>query len=451
MSYRRNLTRRRFLYSSAGAAAGIAIAPLFVPASALGRDGSVAASERITLGMIGTGDHGVNRNVRRFLTEPDAMILAVCDVDRQRRLDAKQLIETRYAETLPSGVYRACDEYNDFREIIARDDIDAVMVSTPDHWHVIPSVMAANAGMDVMCEKPLSLTLREGRILCDAIEKNDRVFQTATENRSIGVYHRMAELVRNGRIGKLHTIHVGLPEGFWTQEACHTIQPVPEGFDYDLWLGPAPEKPYSPARCHWNFRWIKDYSGGMLTDWGAHVIDLAHWGADTEYTGPETVVATGEFPPEGELYDAPTQFHVECEYSNGVKIIIESKQPSIRYEGDEGWIGSESWTGELKASSEAILESRIGDDEIRLRTCPEGEQRDFLNCVKSRELCYAPAEIGHRTISVAHLGLISMTLGRKLRWDAERELCIDDPGANEMLSRPCRAPWDVEKLALGLT
>ena len=438
MQQPKNISRRNFL-GRMSIAGGALAAPYIIPASALGKEGALAPSERITLGIIGTGSHGVSRNIKRFLPEPDAQIVAVCDVDRQRRIDAKKLIETRYAEKF-QGTYKGCDDYNDFRDIIARDDIDAVMVATPDHWHVIPSVMAARAGKDVMCEKPLSLTILEGRILSDAIKTHNRVFQTATENRSDINYHRMIELVRNGRIGKLHTIRVDLPGGYSAQEqSFETCQP-PEGFDYNMWLGQAPEAPYCPARIHWNFRWILDYSGGMLTDWGAHMIDLAQWGNDTEYTGPIEVEGKGEFPKEG-LYNAATRFRVECKFANDVKMIIRSKSPALRFEGTEGWIANDGWRAELKASDPKILEEKIGSNELQLYTCPQGEQRNFLDCVKSRELCYAPVEVGHRTITIAHLGNISMVLGRKLRWNPDIERFINDPVADWLLSRPMREPW----------
>lgn len=434
-------SRRTALAVMAGAAA-----PFFVPGPALGLDGNVAPSERITLGVIGTGDHGINRNIKRFLPEPDATILAVCDVDRPRRLEAKALIEERYAAMRPSGSYKGCSDHNDFREIIERDDIDAVMVATPDHWHVLPSVMAAKAGKDVMCEKPLSLTVREGRILGDVINKTNRVFQTATENRSDENYHRMCELVRNGRIGTLQRIVVDLPTGHSIHEASMKPGPVPEGLDYDLWLGQAPEAPYFEGRCHWNFRWILDYSGGMLTDWGAHMIDLAQWGHGTEYTGPVEVEAHGEFPSEG-FYNTATTFEVNCKFADGVEMTVRSKSPALRFEGTEGWIANDGWRAPLQADPPSILDEVIGPEETRLYTCPEGEQRNFLDCVKSRKPCYAPAEVGHRTITIAHLGNISMMLGRKLRWDPARERALDDPVANWLLSRPAREPWNLEKYA----
>ncbi len=440
MKSKPNLSRRRFLSRAVLTAIGTTAAPYVIPSSALGRDQTAAPSDRITLGIIGTGDHGVNRNIKRFLPEPDCQIVAVCDVDRKRRRNAKALIEERYAEKFPQGTYKGCDDYNDFRELIARDDIDAVMNATPDHWHVIPSIVAAKAGKDVMCEKPLTLTVNEGRVLSDTIEKHNRIFQTASENRSVVEYHRMCELVRNGRIGKLHTIYVDLPSGHSIHKAGMESCPVPDGFDYNLWLGQAPEAPYCPARCHWNFRWILDYSGGQLTDWGAHMIDLAQWANDTERTGPIEVDGRGIFPKEG-LYDTATGYRIECKYANGVKLIISSRSPALRFEGSDGWIGNRGWRAPLEASSKSILDSKIEEGETRLYTCPEGEQRNFLDGIISRKPCYAPAEIGHRTISIAHIGHISMQLGRKLKWNPDRERFIDDPAANWMLSRPMRDPW----------
>jgi predicted dehydrogenase len=434
----RSMSRRKFLGRCAAAAAAPALgAPAIASASALGL-GEPPPSERIALGFIGTGDHGVGRNINRFLTEPDAQAVAVCDVDGKRRDGAKAHVERFYSGRAGAD-YRGCSAHKDFREIIDRKDIDAVMVSTPDHWHVLPSVMAARAGKDVLCEKPLTLTVAEGRVLSDTIARHGRIFGTSSENRSVPVYHRMAELVRNGRIGKLSTIKVGLPlDG--TAPAKDEKLPVPDWFDFDMWLGPAPVADYTPARIHWNFRWIFDYSGGMLTDWGAHLIDIAQWGNGTERTGPVEVEGKGEFPDRG-IYNTATKFHIECRYANGVLLTIDAAQPSIRFEGADGWLESMGWCGELKASSSEILNSKIGENDLRLSTCPAGEQRNFLDCVKSRKQCYGPAEVGHRTISIAHLGNIAMLLARKLRWDPERERFVKDPAANLMLSRQMRQPW----------
>jgi predicted dehydrogenase len=438
------ITRRSFVKVLSAAAA----APAIIPASARGAEGTVAPSERITLGLIGSGDHGVNWNLRRFFKEPDVQVIAVCDVDRSRREGAKKAAEEHYGKTMPSGTYKGCDAYNDFREILARDDIDAVMVATPDHWHVIPAIMAARAGKDVMCEKPLSLSVVEGRILANTVKSLDRISQTASENRSVDVYHRMAELVRNGRIGELKEIKVTLPSGHSVREAKMEFEQPPEGFDYNFWLGQAPYRPYCEARCHWNFRWILDYSGGMLTDWGAHMIDLAQWGNDTEHTGPVEVEGKATFPMNG-LYDTATEFSIDYLYANGVNLNVSSEQPGIRFIGTEGWVGNTGWRAELQAEPASILDSKIGEDEIHLYTEPGGEQRNFLDGIRKRKPCYAPFEIGHRTITIAHIGNISMMLGRKLKWNPDKEQFEGDDEANGLLKRAMREPWTMENVLAG--
>ncbi len=428
------LSRRRLLQRAAKFAAGIGLFH-FVPDSALGKNERTAAGERITVAFIGVGRHGIRVNLPNFLAQPDAQVVAVCDVDDQHLERAYNKVNDYYANN-------SCSAYKDFRRVIDRNDIDAVMISTPDHWHVPIAVAAARAGKDVECEKP-TLTVAEGRILCDTIQRHSRVFQMSTEDRSVYVYHRMAELVRNNRIGKLHTIRVTLPDGphHDTRQRRDTKpQPVPQGFDYDMWLGPAPYKPYAPGRCHRDFRWIFDYSGGKLTDWGAHLFDTAQWANDTEHTGPVEVEGKGIFPPDG-LYDTATQFHIEYKYENGVGMIVDSGGVAIRFEGTEGWVANESWCGPLKASSKKILDSEFGPNDIQLYTCPAGEQRNFLDCVRSRKKPYFHAETGHRCCTIAHIGNISMLLGRKLRWNPDEEKFVHEPRADRMLSRSMRSPW----------
>jgi len=434
MSTLKTLYRRAFLKNAAAATAGLAF-PYVVRSSALGKAGTVAPGNRITVGMIGGGSHGTETNLRAFLAQPDAVVLAVCDVDSQRRIRAREIVNKKYGN-------RDCKAYNDFRDILARDDIDAVMISTPDHWHVPIAVAAARAGKDICCEKP-TLTVAEGRTLVNTVRRYGRVFQMSTEDRSLYVYHRMAELVRNGRIGKLHTIRVGLPAGWRIHGDPRDVarpRPVPEGFDYDMWLGPAPYAPYSPGRCHWNFRWILDYSGGQLTDWGAHLVDTAQWANDTEHTGPVEIEGKGVFPPHP-LYNTATEYHIRYRYANGVTMHVSSGQVAIRFEGTEGWVGNVGWRGNIQAEPKSILDSRIGPDEIHLYTEPAGEHRNFLDCVKTRRDPYFPVEIGHRCCTVLHLGNISMLLGRKLRWNPDTERFEGDDQADRMLSRPMRSPW----------
>jgi predicted dehydrogenase len=424
------ISRRSFLKQAALGTTGLSL-PYIIGSSAVGLAGSVPASERITVGFIGTGSHGIAMNLKSFLAQPDAQAVAVCDVDPVHLTQGRDTVNAKYGNT-------DCAAYKDFREVLARGDIDAVMISTPDHWHVPISIAAAKAGKDVECEKP-TLTIAEGRVLCDVMKRYGRVFQWSTEDRAVDVYHRMCELVRNGRIGKVHTIRVELPSGP-ERPGNPEPMPVPKGFDYDMWLGPAPWAPYTKDRIHWNFRWILDYSGGQLTDWGAHLLDGAQWGNNTEHTGPVEVEGNGKFWPDG-LYNTATEYHIEYEYADGVRLIVTSGTPSLRFEGTEGWIGNRGWRGKLQAEPASVLNSVIGPNEIHLYTCMGGEQRNFLDCVKSRKDCYFPPEIGQRCFTIAHVGNISMLLGRKLRWDPEKERFINDEQANRMLSRAMRSPW----------
>ncbi|NLH15750.1 MAG: Gfo/Idh/MocA family oxidoreductase, partial [Phycisphaerae bacterium] len=365
------VTRRAFIKSTA-AVVGV---PYVVPSTVLGVDGAVAPSEKITVGFIGTGDHGVGRNLRMYLGQPDARAVAVCDVDGSRMKGAKQLVDEKYGNA-------DCAMTKDFREILDRKDIDAVMISTPDHWHVLMSVMAIKAGKDVQCEKP-TLTIEEGKFLVKTVRRYGKVFQTSTEDRSERIYHRMAELVRNSRIGKLHTIKVKLPQQPNTA-GDPTPKPVPPELDWDMWLGPAPYGPYCPDRVHFNFRWVWDTSGGILCDWGTHLFDTAQWANDTERTGPVSVEGKGTWWSGG-LYNTPKDYHVEYTYANGVKMICDQGGSGIRFEGSDGWIESPSWLAEIQASDPKILESKIGPNEIRLYTNPAGEHRDFLDCIKTRK------------------------------------------------------------------
>jgi predicted dehydrogenase len=413
-------------------------APYVVPAAARGAGGRASPGNRITVGLIGLGGQGISRNLRGFLSQPDAQAVALCDVDPQHLAQAVKTAEDRYARDTPGGTFKGCDTYADFRQVIARADVDAVMISTPDHWHVPMSLMAIRAGKDVICEKP-TVTVQEGRTLADAVRRYGAVFQTSTEDRSLAVYHRMAELVRNGRIGRLQRIIVGLPSGP-KQPGDPTPRPVPDGFDYEMWLGPAQWAPYCPDRVHFNFRWITDYSGGMLPDWGAHLFDTAQWANNTERTGPVEVQGEGTRHPGG-LYDTFYEFHLAYRYAGGVELIVDSSGPAIRFEGTDGWVGNKGWTAPVQASSREILNSVIGPEEVHLFTCPAGEHRNFLDCVKTREDPYLPAEIGHRVASLCHIGNIAMWTGRKLRWDPDAEEFPADAEANRYLARAMRAPW----------
>jgi predicted dehydrogenase len=421
------LSRRKFLKAGAATVA----LPCIIPASVLGAD---SPGKKITIGFIGTGDHGTTWNLHRYLELRDAKVLVVCDVDGARMRRAKAMVDAAYDN-------EDCATTKDFREVLARKDIDAVMISTPDHWHTLISVMAARAGKDVQCEKP-TLTIAEGKILIETIRSHGRVFQTSTEDRSLPEYHRMAELVRNRRIGKLQKIEVILPKQP-TFPGDPTPQPVPPDLDWEMWLGPAPFAPYTKDRVHFNFRWIWDYSGGIICDWGAHLFDTAQWANDTERSGPVEIEGTGTYW-EGGLFNTVKDYDVTYRYANGVIMTCKPGNPSIKFVGTEGWVGNEGWRGKAQASSDTILNSVIGPEEIHLYTNPEGEHDDFLKCVKSRKDPYFPVDIGHRVSTVCHLGNIAIKLGRKLKWNPKAEHFENDDQATAMLSRPMRSPWTLK-------
>ncbi|MHC4527837.1 MAG: Gfo/Idh/MocA family protein [Planctomycetota bacterium] len=450
MKRRQHINRRAFLKRAAGFA-GAATFPYIVPSSALGRSGNVTASSRITMGCIGTGNQGIN-DMRAFLGDKRVQIVAVCDVNRQSdgywdnrvggREPAKRIVTEHYARNSEPGTYRGCRAYEDFRDLLARDDIDAVLIALPDHWHSIAVIEAAKAGKDIYGEKPLSLTIVEGRAMSDAVKRYGRVFQTGSQQRSDYNFRRACELVRNGRIGKLQTVKCGLPGGTPDiSKMGHRSkpEPVPDGFNYDMWLGPAPYAPYCPARCHVNFRWILGYSSGQVTDWGGHHPDIAQWGMGTEDTGPvEVKNAKGEFARDG-LYNTAKSFYFECIYKNGVKLIISNRQRGgVTFEGTEGWIWADR--GRHDANPKSLLESDIGPDEIHLYSS-DNHAGNFIDCVISREEPVAPIDTAHRSITIAHRGNIAMLLERDIKWDPDKERFIDDEQADRMLSRPMRSPW----------
>ncbi len=448
-------SRRRFLRQFAVTSGSSLAAPFLVRSSALGLAGNVAPSERVTYGLIGCGDHGSGWNLDQIFREEDAQVLALCDVDRGHLTNARAKVVSHYQKRYGDS-YRACDTYTDFRELLARPDLDAVAVCTPDHWHILPAITAIKSGKDVICEKPLSLFVTEGRALCDAVAATDRVFQTASENRSIDSYIRLCELVRNGRIGELKHIEVRLPGGNDPRGDNYEdrqVQPVPPELDYDMWQGQASVQPYIPARVHGSFRWCSRYSGGRITDWGAHLIDLAQWANGTDRSGPTEVEGKGEFPPPDHIFDTAFAFEVHYRYPSGVTMTVNSKGPGITFTGSEGTIGFNGWRAPLIASNPKVLDAVIGPDEVHLHR-PRvvikreaggmgGEHRDFIDCVKSRARTYAPAEVGHRTITVAHIGNIAMKLGRTLQWNPDSEQFAGDDEANALLSRHQREPWSL--------
>ena len=398
------------------------------------------------MGFVGMGNNGCNW-VLRFARDPRVQVVAVCDVNREGpgywngesrgREYARRLVDEHYGS-------KSCAVYEDFRELLARPDIDAVYIGTPDHWHAYITIAAALAGKHIYCQKPLSLTVREGRAMATAVRESGVTFQTGSQQRSDKNFRRACELVRNGRIGRLHTVRVGLPGGTpdigKTAHLTETV-PVPDGFNFDLWLGPAPEAEYCPARVGVNFRWNFDYSGGQQTDWGGHHPDIAQWGMNTEHTGPVAIKnARGKFA-EHPVYNTATEYSFECHYENGVTMLISNKERrGVTFEGTDGWVWANR--GIYKASSESIRNSPIDPGDIHLYKSDD-HVANFIDCVFSGQPTAAPVEVAHRTITIAHLGNIALRTGRDLRWDPVREEIIDDFGASDLLGKSYRAPWDV--------
>ncbi|MBM4019003.1 MAG: Gfo/Idh/MocA family oxidoreductase, partial [Planctomycetes bacterium] len=365
------------------------------------------------------------------LGKSEVQVVAVCDVDSERRRRAKALVDKKYGST-------DCLECTDFREIIRRKDIDAVMIATPDHWHAIPVIEAAKAGKDIHCQKPLALTIHQGRAMSDACRRHGVVFQTGSQQRSDRNFRFACELVRNGRIGKLLTMEVGLPTGHVGKTAAP--EPPPAGFDYDFWLGPAPWAPYCKGRTHWDFRWILDYSGGQVTDWGAHHCDIAQWGNGTSHTGPVEIEGKGVFPRDG-LWNAAVTYRFECTYADGARMIVADGTTfpnGIKFVGTDGWVFVSR--GKIDAQPKSLLTSVIGPSEIHLYESGD-HKGNFLECVRARGETVAPIENAHRSVTIAHLGNIAMLLGRKVRWNPDAEQFVDDPEADRFLSRAMRAPW----------
>jgi len=425
----KHFSRRSFL-KTAGAAGAVAAFPAVVPSTVFGAE---APSNKIVMGAIGVGSMG-SGDLNGFLGKKEVQMVAVCDVDRNHRNNAKNRVDGKYGD-------KGCRAYLDFRELIGRGDLDAVMTALPDHWHAIPAIEAAKAGLDIHGQKPFARSIREGRAMCDAVHRYGRVWQTGSQQRSGGQFRRACELVRNGRIGKISHVEVGLPTG-GSRGPMKPI-PVPDGLDWNWWLGPAPWRPFCDfgrGTCHWDWRWIMDYSGGQLTDWAGHHIDIAHWGLDTEGTGPVEIEGKGSYPDNG-LYNAPMTYKFHCKYANGIDMVVANNQQlkqGAKWFGDKGWVHVSR--GGLSASDPKILREVIGPDEIQLYNSRDHKQ-NFLDCIKSRKQTIAPAETGHRSISVGLLGEIAMLTGRKLKWNPETEEFANDAAASALLGRAYREPW----------
>jgi len=425
------ISRRRFLGAATAAAA-----PLILPGRILGLDGATAPGSKVRLACIGVGGMGTG-NLHAFLGDERVQVVAVCDVDANHRAAAAN------AAKLKEG-----DAYKDWREVIARKDVDALMCATPDHWHAVIAVAAAAAGKDLYSEKPLAASIGEGRAVCQAVKKHGRVLQCGTWRRS-GMKTRLAcEWVRNGYIGELKEIFVGVPGKFAISggyTGMEPEQPVPKELDYEMWLGPAPAAPYTAGRCHFNFRWINDYAPGYITDWGAHFLDVAQWGANRDETSPAEISATAVTRREKGCYNAPESFRIEYQYEKGPRVVMVStedqKQWGVKFTGTKGWVFTENDRLENEPANLRTVKFKETDERLFVSN---NHHRNFIDAVLSRGRTAASADIAQRAATMCHLGAISAALGRPVKFDPATETFPGDKDATALITRSLRGPWKLE-------
>ncbi len=462
-SHTTKLNRRQFL----GLTTAVLAVPSLIPASALGREGKPAPSERITLGAVGCGSMGTG-NILAFLKLKQCRVVAACDVDSKHLEAMVDKVNNQYQDT-------GCKGYRDYRELMARHDIDAVMLALPDHWHALAAVEAARQKKDIYGEKPLARTIAEQQAIVRAVQRNKRIWQTGSWQRSERNFHYACEIVRNGLIGQVSRVEVGLPSGHYdfagtSRELLDKLaklpdkpnnlskivpgtpawqvavsEPPPE-LDYNTWLGPSKMEPYLKVRVHMNWRWNYNVGGGQLLDWIGHHCDIAHWGlGNDDKIGPLEVEGTGEFPPAEAIWNTCTRYRITAQYPDDVTMIIAGGHGDIR--SGTKWIGDKGWVwvdrGGFDASDKALTEKRSLPEELRKvkLTKTKSHYRDFLDSVKSRQPTITPVEVAHHSAIPGHLGLIAMLVGRKIKWDARSEVILGDAEATKLLSRPYRGPW----------
>jgi len=440
-----NTNRRNVLKLLAASTA----APLILPGRLFGAH---APSKKITIGCIGIGMQG-GENLQSFLGQDECRVVAVCDVDESHLNDAINKVNGKYSN-------KDCKGYKKFEDLLARKDIDAVCICTPDHWHSIPAIAAANAGKDIFCEKPLSHTLGEGIAMVNAVQKNKRIWQTGSWQRAQASFRWAVELVQNGYLGKITRVEVGLPAGHGDFEGTGKDKPngpVPAGVDYERWIGPSQMMPFNPCRFHKNWRWNYNTGGGQLMDWIGHHNDIAHWGlanpkfgaGPDDAVGPLEVSATAEFPAKTDVWNTATKYRIECKYPNNIELVIAGGYDEIQ--GGAKWIGPDGWVrvdrGALDASNKDWIREiqkldKAGSLKVQLYNSP-GHHKEFLDSVKSRKRTLTPVEIAHRSQTPGHLGYIASVVGRKLKWDAVKQQILGDPEATAMLTKKMRAPWHI--------
>jgi predicted dehydrogenase len=432
-------SRRIFLRNSLSAIAGTMVLPNIIPSSAMGMNGMVPPSDRIVMGSIGVGSQG-NSNLRDFLNFKEVQYVAMCDLDSGHLEKTSAMVAKKTGKD-------DCRKYKDYREFLEKEKLDAVCISVPDHWHSLTYIAAANKKIDIYGEKPLARSIGEGQQIVKAVEKNKIIWQTGSWQRSLPNFRKGAELVFNGRLGKVDHVEVGLPNAV-KLIGMPAVLPVPVELDWDFWLGSAPKAEYRGVS-HWNWRWILDYSGGQLTDWAGHHIDIAHWGLGLDRTGPIEISGEGVYPPAGELYNVPGEFDFNCKYKSGVVIRVANaarlpKGMGVTWYGENGWIHVDRGDV-LTASKPELISEELGANKKSLYKS-DSHFGNFLECIRSRKETIAPVEIAHRSISVGLLGEIAMTTKQKIQWDPEKEKIINNAEASKMLMRSFRAPWKLPNI-----
>ncbi|NLX97864.1 MAG: Gfo/Idh/MocA family oxidoreductase [Rhodopirellula sp.] len=441
---RRRHSRRRFL---AGAAAVVA-SPMVVSASTLGRAGQVAPSQRITIGMFGVGNRG-SSSLRAMFPLPDHQVVAIADCRRDRALLAQDLVQKHYAERLGSESYRGCQIYDDFLEVLQRDEIDAIWGCVPDHWHGVVYSRAIEAGKDLYGEKPITRWIADGIKVRDAVRRYGCVFQTGTQQRSDPKFRHACNLARNGYLGKVHTIYVGAPGG----RAYPAVPPCepPEGFDYDRWTGPAPFIPFDKQRCEWLAMYmISHYCAGFITNWGVHHLDIAGWGCPEVFAKPFEIEGSGVLPAEG-MTDTWISWQTELRWASGLKMsYTNSDNPNkqgCKFAGDEGWVHVNR--AGISAEPASLLDVKLKADDKPLHASPEysnpytGHTADLFRSMRTRQDPVSPVEEGHAASTLGNVADIALRLGRKLKWDPAHDQFVGDDEANTMLSRAARSPWTI--------
>jgi predicted dehydrogenase len=439
---RKSIPRRDFLTRAAAGAAFTILPSGFLR-------GQNAPSKRVNVAMIGTGRQGTQVNLRGFLSNKNARVVAVCDVDRLRAGNAKSLVDAEYGN-------QDCRLFTDFREALEMPGLDAVMISTPDHWHTIQSLMAMKKGLHVCCEKAITCYFEEGRALADMAKKSGVVFRLDSECRSSGYMIKTADLALNGYLGKIKRFEVGVPKEMGGGFGNATPMPVPESLDYEMWLGPAPARPYTLDRVHHTdpktgapvgrpgWLRISDYAAGMITNWGGHLMDVANFINGTSHSGPVRIEGTGTFPEPGVLWNTIVGFQVQYQYANGVKLDYKIDKPYLRVEGEEGWLQA-NWHSEggLQASDKNLTRLKLRDTDRRVPTRQDKE--DFIAAIVNGGEVMIDAEAGHRVNTQCLLGLAAIKAGKALEWDPAAEKITNHPEAMAHMTGTYREPWDLKK------